>query len=70
VALADCERAVLAIYLNGRPLEIEHGAPWRLVLPGGSCFTSVKWVERLELAAQPGEQSGRAIARARLEQPE
>jgi len=40
--------------------------PWRLVVPGDACFTSVKWVDRIELAAEPGEGSGERIARARL----
>jgi DMSO/TMAO reductase YedYZ molybdopterin-dependent catalytic subunit len=58
--------ALLAEALNGAPLTIEHGAPWRLVVPGGACFTSVKWVERLELTAEPGSDDGQRIARARL----
>lgn len=65
--VAAAAEAVLADSLDGEPLSIEHGAPWRLVLPGASCFTSVKWVDRLELAAEPGDASGGRIARARLD---
>jgi hypothetical protein len=38
------------------------------VLPGGACYTSVKWLDRLELTTEPGEHVAQRIARARLEQ--
>jgi DMSO/TMAO reductase YedYZ molybdopterin-dependent catalytic subunit len=59
--------ALLAEALNDAPLTVEHGAPWRLVVPGGQCFTSDKWVVRLELTAEPGANDGERIARARLQ---
>lgn len=62
----EAARAVLCDTLDGAPLAREHGAPWRLLLPGGLCFTSVKWVDRIELAGSPGENSAESIARARL----
>ncbi len=64
--LEECGSALLATELDGGKLSIEHGGPWRLVVPGGACFTSVKWVERLEVSAEAGEASGEAIAKARL----
>lgn len=64
--LAACESALLCDRLNGEPLAREHGAPWRLVVPGGACFTSVKWVSTLELAAEAGEATAERMARARL----
>ena len=66
LSLEEAEIALLCDELNGAPLAVEHGAPWRLIMPGASCFTSVKWVDRVELAAEPGEQTGRDIARSRL----
>jgi DMSO/TMAO reductase YedYZ molybdopterin-dependent catalytic subunit len=63
--LPEADRAILCAQLNGQPLPIEHGAPWRLVIPGGVCYTSVKWVDRLEVAAEAGDNSGQRIARAR-----
>jgi len=66
--LDAAREALLAEGLNDEPLTVAHGAPWRLVLPGGQCFTSVKWVERLELTAEPGANDGERIARARLAQ--
>ena len=66
IALAEVGSALLCDSLNGAPLSVEHGAPWRLLLAGGSCFTSVKWVTHLELTADPGANTGEQIARARL----
>jgi DMSO/TMAO reductase YedYZ molybdopterin-dependent catalytic subunit len=54
LALAEASEALLADTLDDRPLGPDHGAPWRLVLRGGACYTSVKWVDRLELVAEPG----------------
>jgi DMSO/TMAO reductase YedYZ molybdopterin-dependent catalytic subunit len=67
LALADAEQALLAEGLNGQPLSSEHGAPWRLIVPGSSCFTSVKWVDHLALTSEAGEASGQKIALGRLE---
>ena len=64
--LAGCESALLWDRLNGAPLAREHGAPWRLVVSGGACFTSVKWVSALDLAAEAGEATAERIARSRL----
>jgi DMSO/TMAO reductase YedYZ molybdopterin-dependent catalytic subunit len=66
VALDQASAALLCDRLSGQPLPLAHGAPWRLLLPRGDCHTSVKWVTRLELCAEPGEQSGLQIASARL----
>jgi DMSO/TMAO reductase YedYZ molybdopterin-dependent catalytic subunit len=68
LSLCEASAALLCDRLNGQPLSHEHGAPWRLVVPGGVCFTSVKWVQRLEVTAAPGDSSGERIARARLSQ--
>jgi DMSO/TMAO reductase YedYZ molybdopterin-dependent catalytic subunit len=66
--LEQASQALLFDRLDGQPLPLAHGAPWRLLLPGGACYTSVKWVSRLELCAEPGEQTGQQIAHARLAQ--
>lgn len=62
----DARRALLALVLDGAPLAPPHGAPVRLVVPGGACFTSVKWLDRLEVRAEPADDTARAIALARL----
>jgi DMSO/TMAO reductase YedYZ molybdopterin-dependent catalytic subunit len=63
--LAEAETAILCDELNGAALTVEHGAPWRLVVPGAACYASVKWVERLQLAADPGNNTAQEIARSR-----
>lgn len=65
LALEEAEDALLADTLNDQPLTVEHGAPWRLAVAGAACHTSVKWVERLELSAEPGENVGARVAEAR-----
>ena len=65
--LNDASTALLCDEMNGRPLATAHGAPWRLLVPSGACFTSVKWVDRLEVTSAPGESEGERIARARLQ---
>lgn len=42
---------ILAYEINGEPLDIEHGYPLRLFIPGYYGTNSVKWLTRLELAA-------------------
>ncbi len=58
--------ALLALRLGDEPLPPAHGGPVRLVLPGGVCFTSIKWLDRLELRHTPGVNTGQHIALARL----
>lgn len=67
VSLDDARAALLCDEMNGRRLSAAHGAPWRLLVPDGACFTSVKWVDRLEVTQAPGESKGERIARARLQ---
>ena len=62
----DAGRALLATRLGGHDLAIEHGGPVRLVVPGADCFTSVKWLDHLELRVEVGVNTGKEIALARL----
>ncbi len=50
------EHALLATHANGEPLEPEHGAPLRLVIPGKYFWKSAKWLRGIELSAtdKPG----------------
>lgn len=64
--IADAGRALLALELDGAPLPGVHGGPVRLVVAGGDCFTSVKWVEHIELRAAPAENTAERVARGRI----
>jgi DMSO/TMAO reductase YedYZ molybdopterin-dependent catalytic subunit len=46
---------LLAYEMNGRPLEPQHGAPVRLLVPGWYGMTSVKWLKRIEAVTTPFE---------------
>jgi len=45
--------ALLAFEVNGAPLPPQHGFPVRLVVPGWYGMTSVKWLSRIALVAEP-----------------
>ena len=45
--------ALLAYEVNGTPLPPQHGYPLRLVVPGWYGMTSVKWLSRIALVAEP-----------------
>lgn len=44
---------LLAYEMNGRALPPEHGAPFRLIVPGRYGMASVKWLRRISLVAEP-----------------
>jgi DMSO/TMAO reductase YedYZ molybdopterin-dependent catalytic subunit len=67
IALQDARRALLATRLGEAALPSEHGGPVRLVVPGGDCWTSIKWLDHLELRSEPGENTGKSIALGRCE---
>jgi DMSO/TMAO reductase YedYZ molybdopterin-dependent catalytic subunit len=62
--LADATRpeVLLAYEMNGRPLEPQHGAPLRLLVPGWYGMTSVKWLARIEAVERPFEGYQQAVA--------
>ena len=53
LAKALRDEVLLAWEMNGAPLEPAHGAPLRVVVPGYIGARSVKWLERIELRAEP-----------------
>ena len=53
--VSECARdeVLLAYDMNGRPLEPQHGAPLRLIVPGWYGMTSVKWLRSIEAVTSP-----------------
>jgi sulfane dehydrogenase subunit SoxC len=51
----DAQRpeVLLAYEMNGRPLEPQHGAPVRLLVPGWYGMTSVKWLVSIDALTAP-----------------
>ncbi len=43
---------IIAFTADGKPLEPEHGAPLRTVVPGRYFYKSLKWLETIELLAE------------------
>lgn len=67
VPLTDSKHALLANRLNDDALPEEHGGPCRLVLAGAACYASIKWVDRIRLTADRGEETAQQIASQRNE---
>ena len=61
-AIAD---ALLVTQLNSRPLTLPHGAQWRALLPGWYGMDSVKWLERIVVAAAPLPDEGGTYLQSR-----
>ena len=55
LTVGECRRqeVMLAWAMNNRPLEPQHGAPVRLLVPGWYGMTSVKWLRRIEAVRTP-----------------
>jgi DMSO/TMAO reductase YedYZ molybdopterin-dependent catalytic subunit len=62
--LAEARRpdVLLAYEMNGRPLEPQHGAPLRLLVPGWYGMASVKWLTSIEAVAEPFDGFQQAVA--------
>ena len=69
LSLDRTEAALLAVGLNDTSIPPKHGGPVRLIVPGGECFTSIKWLDHLKLSAEPGTNSAERIALGRLPVP-
>jgi DMSO/TMAO reductase YedYZ molybdopterin-dependent catalytic subunit len=52
-AVHDAPGLLLATHVGDQPLSHQHGAPVRLVVAGARGYQWVKWVERIELHADP-----------------
>lgn len=54
-ALDPAARVLIAWAMNGELLNADHGAPFRLVVPGWYGMGSVKWLSRIDLLTTPYE---------------
>lgn len=66
LARDEADRAILAVSLGGTALPREHGGPLRLIVPGADCYTSVKWVDRIDVTYEQRPDRAKAIALARI----
>jgi DMSO/TMAO reductase YedYZ molybdopterin-dependent catalytic subunit len=62
VGEANRPEVLLAYEMNGRPLEPQHGAPLRLLVPGWYGMTSVKWLKRIDAVTAPFQGYQQAVA--------
>lgn len=62
------ETALIALRVGGEPLTHVHGGPFRLVVPGADCYTSVKWVSYIEVRETPSFNAACRIALSRIDQ--
>lgn len=48
-----CElQTIIALQVNGQPLEQDHGGPIRNIVPGRYFYKSVKWLEQIDVLAE------------------
>ncbi|MEZ4504485.1 MAG: molybdopterin-dependent oxidoreductase [Thermomicrobiales bacterium] len=57
-----CRGVILADRLEDAPIDVEQGGPWRLIIPEGKLYNSVKWVDAIEFAAFPNNSAERIAA--------
>jgi DMSO/TMAO reductase YedYZ molybdopterin-dependent catalytic subunit len=62
VADAMRDEVLLAYEMNGRPLEPQHGAPLRVLVPGWYGMQSVKWLVRIEAVTEPFDGYQQSVA--------
>lgn len=67
IPLDRVAEVILADRLEDAPIDVEQGGPWRLIIPEGKLYNSVKWVDAIEFAALPNNSAERiAASRARV----
>jgi DMSO/TMAO reductase YedYZ molybdopterin-dependent catalytic subunit len=55
LALDSASQILIAYEMNGEPLNADHGAPFRLIVPRWYAVASVKWLARIDLLTRPFE---------------
>jgi len=64
--LDEAREALVALSMNDEPLSVTHGGPMRLLVRGGECFTSIKWLERVEVTTEDAGGTAREVALRRI----
>jgi DMSO/TMAO reductase YedYZ molybdopterin-dependent catalytic subunit len=52
-ALDPAAEILIAYEMNGEPLSLDHGAPFRLIVPHWYAVASVKWLKRIDVLTEP-----------------
>src|SRR5689334_18911394 len=52
-AVDPAAEILIAYEMNGKPLGLDHGAPFRLIVPHWYAVASVKWLKRIEVMTEP-----------------
>jgi DMSO/TMAO reductase YedYZ molybdopterin-dependent catalytic subunit len=55
LSTGEASNGLLAYACNSEPLPPQHGFPLRLIVPGWYGMTSVKWLQRITVVAEPSE---------------
>lgn len=65
VGVERADEVLLADQVDGHPISLEEGGPWRLIIPQGRNYDSVKWVDAIEFSLDTPNLASERISQAR-----
>ncbi len=65
VGIERADEVLLADQVDGHPISLEEGGPWRLIIPEGRNYDSVKWVDTVEFSLDTPNLASERISQAR-----
>ncbi len=65
VGIHRADDVLLADLVDGHPIDVEQGGPWRLIIPEGRNYDSVKWVDTIEFSLDTPNLASERISQAR-----
>ena len=65
VGIDRADDVLLADLVDGEPITLEQGGPWRLIIPEGRNYDSVKWVDTIEFSLDTPNLASERISQAR-----
>ncbi len=65
VSIDRADDVLLADMVDGQPITLEQGGPWRLIIPEGRYYDSVKWVDTIEFSLDAPNLASERISQAR-----